>query len=82
MEEAKEFKSNNFKRMYITGLLEKHKMKCLDKTCLCNKYVKIYKEKNFKDFQKKPIEEKKKTSNLYLDGEIRDISHENISVIL
>ena len=76
IEDAKDFKTDKMKRMLIIAIHQKHRMKCLNETCPCIKYIKILNDKNFKNIKKKSIEEKNKKCKLYLDGDINVISRD------
>ena len=69
IEDAKEFKTNNFKRSLFLGLLQKHRLRCSKELCLCHKYIKVLNEKNLKNIDKKYTDDRKKKEKLYLDGD-------------
>ena len=53
MEEAKEFKINNYNKSIFLGLVQKHRIKCINHKCDCHTYLKVLNEKSFKNIDKK-----------------------------
>jgi hypothetical protein len=72
IEDAKEFKINNFKKSIFLGLLQKHRIKCAIYNCQCHTYLRVLNVKNFKNIDKKLNDSEllnKKPKKIIFDGE-------------